>query len=106
MSIYVQKSVLLQGPIFFFTISLFFVEKGIKIPQSLSKTVFFIYALHYPIILGISKILLKVLNDGEYKFLLGYILSILFTILICLLAHKIIQKISPDLLMLISGNRS
>lgn len=105
-SIYIQKALLLQGPIFFFTVSLYLIEKGMQIPQFLSQTVFFIYALHYPIILGISKILLKVLNDGEYKFLLGYFLSIFLTIAICLFTHKILQKVSPNLLMLISGNRS
>lgn len=87
-------------------------EENVKLPinNTLSKTTFFIYAFHGLIALEIASIILKMpfpTEDNNWQnVIIHYCLKPFLTLGICLTSYYIMQKYTPHLLNILTGNRN
>lgn len=81
---------------------------GFAFPQLLTKSSFFVYALHMQLALPLAFFLLKKLFSGaEHPLLLAlqYLLTPCLIYAICLAAYVVMQKLTPRLLAVLNGSR-
>lgn len=80
----------------------------LKIPPLLSNSSFFIYAIHTLLILRVSMTLCsKILHWNNPLILtIRYFMVPILTVCICLMLYWLMQKYSPKILSLLTGNRS
>ena len=81
--------------------------KGIRIPQILTSAVFFIYLFHDVYITTISTYITDRLIgiSNSFQLLIGYLLSPIISILICMIIFISLKRICPKALSLIAGGR-
>lgn len=76
----------------------------IPIPKLLTKSSFFIYSLHLPVMLAVRKISYRFISE-EYEIIhiLLYLASVPIVICICLIFYKLLKKYALNLLNVING---
>lgn len=106
--IYQQKVLFIIGVLCFFALAIKAVQKNISISASLIQASFFIYTTHYPIIQGIRRISMKIVNTSpsETGNICAYLGSAILTFFICLFLYKCIKSFMPQTLAFITGERS
>lgn len=106
-SIYVQKLLFACGVLCFFAIAIRAAKNQITISNYLGKASFFIYTVHYPIMLGIRRLSLKWMGGPtEWGNVLTYFGSAIITIGISLLLYECMRRCMPKVLAFTTGERS
>jgi peptidoglycan/LPS O-acetylase OafA/YrhL len=83
-------------------------EKGkVKVNKLLSKSTFFVYAMHTVLVLSIVGMIFDCIIKSESPIVLivRYICVPIITIIICVITYWILGKIAPMLQKILSGNR-
>lgn len=82
-------------------------RRGFVIPTVLTKSVFFTYAFHGIFIVGIFAAIPYKLYNGENPFILTIIFLLVpfLKIAVCLIAYKLLERFTPKLLAVLTGNR-
>lgn len=106
--IYLQKVLFITGVLCFFALAIKAVQHNISISTSLIQASFFIYTTHYPIIQGIRRISLKIVNKSpsEIGNVCAYLGSAILAFFICLFLYKCMKSLMPKTLAFITGERS
>lgn len=71
----------------------------------LSKSAFFVFCIHYPLTLALRPLYGKINGQPDIVLAAVYLLSIVCIALICVVVYKIISRIMPRFLNIITGNR-
>ena len=72
----------------------------------LSKSAFFIFCIHYPIIISLRVILLKINVYSDYVLIAAYFFSVLFVMSISLLLYGLLIRLFPRIISYITGGRA
>lgn len=105
---YIHRFGILLGIIFFFTLTSTLLRKQkIKPIPVLSAASFFIFAIHEPFLLSNLRKLFffQMLPQTDLFYCIGYIFTVICTTLISFAIYKILAKLTPKFLSLITGGR-
>lgn len=80
--------------------------KNCNLWLSMGRYGFFIFAMHYIVIQDVGKVLIKCFwIDSPIYLLSVYIIVPILTIIICIIAQKVLYFLSPRICSMLSGNR-
>lgn len=83
-----------------------FIINGYNTPKSLTKSSFFVFTIHYPIVLAIRKMTTKLLNtNNDYVNILLYWGDVFIVIFSCLILFKISMKYAKTFTNIALGSR-
>ncbi len=105
---FINPVFIISGVITIINFVSYLLEKGtIKVNDFLSKASFFVYLTHTIFILEFSKVIFsKVFKSQSFVMLtIGYFTIPLFCIFICLTIYFVLNKLTPNLLRILTGNR-
>jgi fucose 4-O-acetylase-like acetyltransferase len=102
---YIHNLNILIGVFFCFNLVSFFIEKGsIQNNRILSRSSFFIFAMHEPLLSFIRKIMYKILSPStEFMLLVIYFGGMIFTLCITLFFYYCLKKYFPGFLLFSTG---
>ncbi len=107
-NVFIHKVGILLGMVFCFTAVAVLIERrNLKPVPFLSSASFFVFAMHDPWLLTpIQKILVRYLHpQTDIAYCAIYLSVVSLTIVLAVLIYKLLQKLSPGLISIISGNR-
>lgn len=78
-----------------------------KLSSIYTDSTFFIFAFHYPLVLAIRRVGVKLIhtNNGVIDFSI-YLFSFILSVIICLFVYYLLLKYSPKILRILTGNRA
>lgn len=97
----VHWSVLTIGGLFTMIVPAVMGGRKLGALEELGKSSFFLFCLHEPLIPYISQYVIKFAGNSN----VGYTLTIIFDVIICLAAYYILRKLSPKVLAILNGGR-
>ena len=71
----------------------------------LSKSSFFVFCIHYPIVLGLRNVFSRFTNGPDIILFIIYICSVIIICAICVFAYYLMRRTLPGLLNVITGSR-
>lgn len=71
----------------------------------LSKSAFFVFCIHYPLTLALKPLFKKIDGFSDIILVVAYLVSVTCIALVCVVIYKIMSRMMPRFLNMITGNR-